>query len=128
MMSESSLSSSPAPAPDRNMVQQIVHALRQATAPHCPAWSSSAIYVVCRLSRPGSHPMANTRSSRDIPFAPWSEATCWAPISWGAISCTRLIYGARNSIGIAFVTTLLAFAIGGFFGHHGPRSGAGSIR
>ena len=29
---------------------------------------------------------------------------------------TRLIYGARNTIGIAFVTTCLAFVIGGMFG------------
>ena len=29
---------------------------------------------------------------------------------------TRLIYGARNTIGIAFVTTCLAFLIGGFGG------------
>lgn len=29
---------------------------------------------------------------------------------------TRLIYGARNTIGIAFVTTLLTFAIGGVLG------------
>jgi len=29
---------------------------------------------------------------------------------------TRLIYGARNTIGIAFVTTCLAFLIGGMFG------------
>jgi peptide/nickel transport system permease protein len=29
---------------------------------------------------------------------------------------TRLIYGARNTIGIAFVTTCLAFVIGGAFG------------
>ncbi len=29
---------------------------------------------------------------------------------------TRLIYGARNTIGIAFVTTCLAFLIGGVFG------------
>ena len=29
---------------------------------------------------------------------------------------TRLIYGARNTVGIAFITTVLAFLVGGSFG------------
>ena len=42
---------------------------------------------------------------------------------------TRLIYGARNTIGIAFVTTLLSFVIGGVARHHGgDLPAAGSTR
>ena len=41
------------------------------------------------------------------------------PIDWwdlGRDVLSRLIYGARNTVGIAFVTTIFAFTIGGGFG------------
>ena len=51
-----------------------------------------------------------------IPFAPWSEEFLLGTDQIGRDILTRLIYGARNTIGIAFVTTALAFVIGVLFG------------
>lgn len=115
-MSESSLSSSPAPAPDRNMVQQIVHALRQAPVTALTGLVIVGIYVVAAVFAPWIAPYGEYEVVSDIPFAPWSEANLLGTDQLGRDFLTRIIYGARNSIGIAFVTTLLAFAIGGFFG------------
>lgn len=115
-MSESSLSASTAPAPDRNMVQQIVHALRQAPVTALTGLVIVGIYVVAAVFAPWIAPYGEYEVVSDIPFAPWSEANLLGTDQLGRDFLTRIIYGARNSIGIAFVTTLLAFAIGGFFG------------
>jgi peptide/nickel transport system permease protein len=45
-------------------------------------------------------------------FAPWSEEFPLGTDQLGRDLLSRLIYGARNSIGIAFATTLLSFAVG----------------
>jgi peptide/nickel transport system permease protein len=49
-------------------------------------------------------------------FEPWGEGFALGTDNLGRDMLTRLIYGARNTIGIAFATTCLAFLIGGFFG------------
>ncbi|MDH3593445.1 MAG: ABC transporter permease [Rhodospirillales bacterium] len=49
-------------------------------------------------------------------FEPWGEGFVLGTDNLGRDMLTRLIYGARNTIGIAFATTCLAFLIGGFFG------------
>ena len=45
-------------------------------------------------------------------FAPWSAQNLLGTDNLGRDMVTRLIYGARNTIGIAIVTTLLAFLVG----------------
>ena len=50
------------------------------------------------------------------PYAPWSADHWFGTDQIGRDILSRLIYGARNTIGIAFVTTLLAFFIGGGLG------------
>lgn len=50
------------------------------------------------------------------PYAPWSGEHVFGTDQIGRDVLSRLIYGARNTIGIALVTTLLAFAIGGGLG------------
>lgn len=47
------------------------------------------------------------------PYAPWSAEHPLGTDQIGRDILSRLIYGARNTIGIALATTLLAFAIGG---------------
>ena len=49
-------------------------------------------------------------------FEPWGEQFILGTDNLGRDMLTRLIYGARNTIGIAFVTTCLAFLIGGVAG------------
>ncbi|KIC27092.1 ABC transporter permease [Leisingera sp. ANG-M6] len=51
-------------------------------------------------------------------YEPWSAANWLGTDSLGRDMATRMIYGARNTIGIALVTTMIAFAVGsaaGFF-------------
>lgn len=50
------------------------------------------------------------------PYAPWSGEFLLGTDQIGRDIFSRLIYGARNTIGIAFLTTLLAFFIGGGLG------------
>ena len=45
-------------------------------------------------------------------YEPWGPAFLLGTDNLGRDMLTRLIYGARNTIGIAFLTTLLAFLVG----------------
>src|SRR5271169_6305184 len=47
-----------------------------------------------------------------VEFSPWSLANPLGTDNLGRDMLSRLIYGARNSIGIALATTGLAFLIG----------------
>ena len=49
-------------------------------------------------------------------FEPWGEHFVLGTDNLGRDMLTRLIYGARNTIGIAFVTTCLAFSVGALGG------------
>ncbi|WP_291733198.1 ABC transporter permease [Leisingera sp. F5] len=51
-------------------------------------------------------------------YQPWTAENWLGTDSLGRDMATRMIYGARNTIGIALVTTMIAFAVGsaaGFF-------------
>jgi peptide/nickel transport system permease protein len=52
----------------------------------------------------------------DTPYAPWSSEFLFGTDQLGRDVWTRLVYGARNTIGIAVATTLLSFLIGGSLG------------
>jgi peptide/nickel transport system permease protein len=52
----------------------------------------------------------------DLSYAPWGEEYMFGTDQLGRDILSRLIYGARNTVGIAFVTTLFAFIIGGGLG------------
>jgi peptide/nickel transport system permease protein len=49
-------------------------------------------------------------------YQPWDDEHLLGTDNLGRDMLTRLIYGARNTIGIAFLTTCLAFLIGGIGG------------
>jgi len=51
-----------------------------------------------------------------VPFAPWSDEFVFGTDQIGRDVLTRLIYGARNTMGIALATTFLSFLIGGGLG------------
>ena len=52
----------------------------------------------------------------DQALAPWSSEFWFGTDGLGRDMLSRMIYGARNTIGIAIVTTLLSFLIGGSLG------------
>ena len=50
------------------------------------------------------------------PYAPWSAKHMFGTDQIGRDIFSRLIFGARNTVGVAFATTILAFLIGGALG------------
>ena len=50
------------------------------------------------------------------PYAPWSSKFIFGTDQIGRDIFSRMIFGARNTVGIAVATTLLAFLIGGSLG------------
>jgi peptide/nickel transport system permease protein len=52
----------------------------------------------------------------DVAYAPWGGDYLFGTDQLGRDILSRLIYGARNTIGIAVATTFLAFLIGGSLG------------
>ena len=74
-----------------------------------------AFYVVLALFAPWIAPYGESQVFAQ-PYAAWSADHWFGTDQIGRDILSRLIYGARNTIGIAFVTTLLAFVIGGGLG------------
>ena len=68
-------------------------------------------YVFLAIFAPVISPYGETEIVGEQ-FEPWGEAYWLGTDNLGRDMATRLIYGARNTIGIAFITTCLAFAIG----------------
>ncbi|HCX87620.1 MAG TPA: ABC transporter permease [Gammaproteobacteria bacterium] len=72
-------------------------------------------YVVLALFAPWLAPYKETAIVGGA-YELWSDKFVFGTDNIGRDMLTRLIYGARNTIGIAFVTVLLAFLIGGVTG------------
>ncbi len=49
-------------------------------------------------------------------YEPWSEEYVLGTDNLGRDMLSRMIYGARNTVGIALITTIITFVVGGFFG------------
>ena len=47
-----------------------------------------------------------------VPYAPWDSVHIFGTDRLGRDIFSRLVYGARNTMGIALITTFLAFLIG----------------
>ena len=73
------------------------------------------IYVIVAATAPMIAPHGQTKLV-GAPFEPWSAEFLLGTDRLGRDMFTRLIYGARNTIGIAFVTTMLAFLVGALGG------------
>jgi peptide/nickel transport system permease protein len=74
-----------------------------------------AIYLFAALFAPAIAPYTETDTHAG-PFEPWSDQHLLGTDQLGRDMLSRLIFGARNTIGIAVLTTALAFAIGGLLG------------
>lgn len=74
-------------------------------------------YIFVAFFAPVLAPYGETELVGDS-FEEWSDKFILGTDNLGRDMLSRLFYGARNTIGIAFITTILAFAIGmtaGFF-------------
>ena len=76
------------------------------------------LYVMIAATAPVIAPHGET-AIVGAEFEPWGDKFLLGTDNLGRDTFTRLIFGARNTIGVAFLTTLLAFvvgALGGFLG------------
>ena len=89
--------------------------LRQSPLPARIGIAMVLINIIAALFAPVIAPYGETEIVGDV----------WLPSSWdhllgtdhlGRDMFTRLIYGARNTIAIAFITTLISFVLGALFG------------
>ncbi len=73
------------------------------------------IYVMVAATAPIIAPFGETEVVGSE-YEPWGDVFLLGTDNLGRDMLTRLLYGARNTVAIAFVTTVLAFLIGGFAG------------
>lgn len=73
------------------------------------------IYLIAAIFAPLLAPYPETLALAG-PFEPWSDNHLLGTDQLGRDMLSRLIFGARNTIGIAVCTTALAFLIGGLLG------------
>jgi peptide/nickel transport system permease protein len=74
------------------------------------------LYAAAALFAPWLAPHGEAEIVSQSPFDPWSAAFPLGTDQLGRDLLSRMIYGARNTVGIALVTTILAFTVGGVFG------------
>ncbi|MCE1117713.1 MULTISPECIES: ABC transporter permease [Pseudomonas] len=72
-------------------------------------------YLVVALFAPLLAPYGETQVVGEG-FAPWGPEFLLGTDNLGRDMFSRLLYGARNTLGIAFLTTTLAFLLGGLCG------------
>ena len=104
-----------APIRRRGKVTRIWRHLRKAPA---SAWFGLiviAIYVITSVFAPLLAPYSETELVGGG-FEPWSSQFILGTDQLGRDMLSRLIYGARNTVGIAFLTTMLSFALGSALG------------
>lgn len=73
------------------------------------------IYIVTAVFAPVIAPFSETEIvGRE--YQPWDDVHLLGTDNLGRDMLSRLIYAARNTVGIAFITTALAFAVGSVLG------------
>jgi len=73
------------------------------------------LYILVALFAPLLAPYGETQVVGEG-FAPWSGEFLLGTDNLGRDMFSRLVFGARNTLGIAFLTTVLAFLLGGLSG------------
>lgn len=83
------------------------------TAPPSAIFGMAVIllYVIAALAAPLLAPYGE-QEIVDAEFMPWSTDYLLGTDNLGRDMLSRIIYGARNTVGIAFLTTILAFVVG----------------
>ena len=84
-----------------------------------PAWAAGCVVVAFVFAAIFANLLAPHGQAEIVsptPYDPWSAEFPLGTDQLGRDMLSRLIYGARNSLGIALLTTLLAFLAGGVLG------------
>jgi peptide/nickel transport system permease protein len=100
----------------RTVAQNVWRTLKKAPI---SAWFGMiviAIYIFVALFAPWIAPYGEAEVVSQQPFELWSWTHWLGTDQLGRDMFTRLLFGARNTLGIALATTLLAFAVGGGLG------------
>lgn len=74
------------------------------------------VYLLVAVFAPLIAPYGEYEVVSRVPFEPWGSEFILGTDQLGRDFYSRLIYGARNSISVAAVTTLIAFLLGTTFG------------
>ncbi|TVR48074.1 MAG: ABC transporter permease, partial [Rhodobacteraceae bacterium] len=90
-------------------------ALRNAPLTACFGMLVILIYLVIALLAPVIAPFPE-RAVIGSQFMPWSSTHWLGTDALGRDMFSRMVYGTRNTVGIAFATTALAFLIGSVLG------------
>ena len=102
-------------APDAAKVSVMMHSIRRSlgTAPITAQIGMVVIlvYIFVAVFAPLLAPYGQNEIV-DFEFEPWSSKHWLGTDNLGRDLLSRIIYGARNTVGIAFLTTILAFLIG----------------
>ncbi|WP_420859377.1 ABC transporter permease [Marivivens marinus] len=99
----------------RTRAQRIWLTLKKAPPTAIAGLLIIAFYIGVAILAPVIAPYGEADSSFGS-YLPWSAEHWFGTDQIGRDILTRLIYGARNTIGIALATTILAFIIGGGLG------------
>ena len=73
------------------------------------------LYILAAILAPVISPYGETEVV-GAQYEPWSDQYLLGTDNVGRDMLTRLIYGARNTVGIALLTTFLTFLLGSFLG------------
>ncbi|MBL9036215.1 MAG: ABC transporter permease [Rhodospirillaceae bacterium] len=112
---QGSLVAAQAPSRRRGKASRLWRDLRKAPA---SAWFGLiviAVYVFTSIFAPLLAPYSETELVGGA-FDPWGGQFLLGTDQLGRDMLSRLIYGARNTVGIAFLTTMLSFVLGGALG------------
>ncbi len=99
----------------RTMFQRGILTLKKAPFTAWLGMTIIFIYFFVAIFAPFIAPYGEAQIFK-VPYAPWDDVHFFGTDRLGRDILSRLIYGARNTMGIALLTTLLAFVIGGGLG------------
>jgi peptide/nickel transport system permease protein len=102
-------------APRRGWREQAWRELRRAPVSALFGLAVVLIYVTIAILAPLLAPYGETELVGG-PFEPWGQPFLLGTDQLGRDMLSRLVFGARNTIGIAVLTTALAFGLGGLLG------------
>ncbi|MEX2650506.1 MAG: ABC transporter permease [Alphaproteobacteria bacterium] len=105
----------PAVPPRRSPLVAAWRLLRTAPATAWLGLAVLAIYIVVAVFAPLVAPYGESEIVGQQ-YEPWSETYMFGTDQLGRDMLSRLVYGARNTVGIAILTTLLSFVLGGSIG------------
>lgn len=117
MTTQSQSQAAAAPAPVQAMPRRrsrmgaLLRDLRQAPFSVWAGLAVLTLYLIAAIFAPWIAPYGEAQVF-EIPYADWSREHLLGTDQVGYDFLSRLIFGARNTIGIALVTTAISFAVG----------------